>query len=93
MKNKKRHRVSSDEEDAEREAAERAAKKRKNEHVAEGEALLAPKLISMSGAASPAKRQERGGLTRTAGRLSPAKKRSGLSISRLNMLARPKMRQ
>jgi hypothetical protein len=88
---KKRHRVSTDEEDAEREAEERAAKKRKDEHVPEGEALLAPRLLgvaSPSGIPTPNK-------LLTPGRFASqsAKKKATLSLSRLNMLARPKLRK
>ncbi|PHH88381.1 hypothetical protein CDD83_7614 [Cordyceps sp. RAO-2017] len=96
MPNKKRHRASSDEEDSENEAAERALKKRKNEHVPEGQALLAPRLLGKT----PIK--DRLGRTpgktpsrlpgRTPGSASPSKKGSVLSVSRLNMLARPKNR-
>jgi len=85
LQNKKRHRVSTDEDDAEAEAAARAAKKRKNEHVPEGDALLAPRLM----ASASAKRKQ---IPRPAGGSSPSKKRPVLSLSRLNMLARPKNR-
>ncbi|KND87962.1 hypothetical protein TOPH_07390 [Tolypocladium ophioglossoides CBS 100239] len=104
MPNKKRHRASSDEEDAENEAAERAMKKRKNEHVPEGQALLAPRL--MGAAPASGVKQNRFGRSpvrtpsrtpgRTPGRTlasaSPSKKGSVLSMSRLNLLARPKNR-
>ncbi len=53
--NKKRHRVSADEDEVE-EAEERAAKKRKNNPAAEGDALLAPRLTGMHG--SPVEIQE-----------------------------------
>lgn len=108
MPNKKRHRASSDEEDAENEAAERAMKKRKDEHVPEGQALLAPRLVGTAPASgvkknrfsrSPVKTPSRtAGRTpgRTPGRApvsaSPSKKGPVLSMSRLNMLARPKNR-
>lgn len=99
MPNKKRHRATSDEEDAENEAAARALKKRKNEHVPEGQALLAPRLM----AKTPASGVKKSGIgrntktpTRTPGRAagsaSPSKKGPVLSVSRLNMLARPKNR-
>lgn len=55
MTNKKRHRVSSDEEDAENEDAQRVAKKQKNEHVPEGDALLAPRLTGGTPARGPTK--------------------------------------
>lgn len=90
MSNKKRHRASWDEEEAEEKDAERAAKKRKNEHVPEGDALLAPRLV---GSTPSAKKIKAGSaISRTAGSASPTKKRAGLSLSRLNMLARPKNR-
>jgi hypothetical protein len=96
--NKKRHRVSWDEEDVDREAEHRAAKKRRFESVPEGDALLAPRLmvaitpdiakkpkptIRAVGTVSPLKSPPK---------TSPAKKRPVLSLSRLNMLAKPKNR-
>ncbi|KAM0562080.1 hypothetical protein ACHAPJ_002524 [Fusarium lateritium] len=94
MSNKKRHRTSWDEEEAEQKESERAAKKRKNEHVPEGEALLAPRLV---GGTPSAKKAKAGSATprtpaRTPASATPSKKRSVLSLSRLNMLARPKNR-
>lgn len=90
MSNKKRHRTSWDEEEEEQKSAERAAKKRKAEHVPEGEALLAPRLV---GGTPSAKKVRFGSTTpRTPGSASPTKKRAVLSLSRLNMLARPKNR-
>jgi hypothetical protein len=97
MSNKKRNRVTTDEEDAEIEAAQREAKKRRRESVPEGEALLAPRLVGAGGSAS-AKRvlaasPRRLPVPRQApGTPSPVKKK-GISLSRLNMLARPKMRK
>ena len=102
MQSKKRHRPSTDEEDAKKEAEERAVKKRKNEHVPEGDALMAPRLM---GKGTPADKKGRAGMKLD----SPAKKtmvpRAGvqaasrtpgrkpvLSMSRLNMLATPKKR-
>ncbi|TWU75814.1 hypothetical protein ED733_004491 [Metarhizium rileyi] len=102
MQNKKRHRATADEDDFDN---ERAAKKRKNESVPEGQALLAPRLVR-AGSASVTKNSR---LTRTPGRAgnsrtprkapvcasasaSPTKKVTGLSMSRLNMLAQPKNR-
>ncbi|KAF4580959.1 erythromycin esterase [Ophiocordyceps camponoti-floridani] len=76
MQNKKRHRVKSDSDDADEEAAARAMKKRKNAHVPEGQALLAPRLLASKKAKIPGKKS--GGAV--------------LSKSRLNMLARPKNR-
>ncbi|KAF4978568.1 hypothetical protein FZEAL_5072 [Fusarium zealandicum] len=90
MSNKKRHRASWDEEEAEEKDAERMAKKRKNEHVPEGDALLAPRL---AGSTPSAKKTKIGSaVPRTPASASPTKKRSVLSLSRLNMLARPKNR-
>ncbi|KAF4343025.1 hypothetical protein FBEOM_3005 [Fusarium beomiforme] len=90
MSNKKRHRTSWDEEEEEQKSAERAAKKRKAEHVPEGEALLAPRLVG--GTPSAKKVRFGNGTPRTPGSASPTKKRAVLSLSRLNMLARPKNR-
>ncbi|KAL3964809.1 hypothetical protein ACCO45_001813 [Purpureocillium lilacinum] len=102
--NKKRHRASSDEEDAENEAAERAAKKRKHETVPEGQALLAPRLVGASAASSAKKRLLGRTPTKTPSRApavtpsrtpasaTPSKRGAVLSLSRLNMLARPKNR-
>jgi hypothetical protein len=70
MSNKKRRRADSDDE----EEAERSPKKPKP--VAEGEMLMAPKLLANAPKQPP----------------TPVKKR-GLSLSRLNALARPKMRK
>lgn len=89
MSNKKRHRATWDEEEAENASDERAAKKRKNEHVPEGDALLAPRLVASTPKSSAKKPQA---TPRTPGTASPTKKRGMLSISRLNMLARPKNR-
>ncbi|KAM0436729.1 hypothetical protein ACHAPT_002440 [Fusarium lateritium] len=90
MSNKKRHRASWDEEEAEEKDTERAAKKRKNEHVPEGDALLAPRLVG----STPSAKKVRAGsaVPRTPATASPTKKRAVLSLSRLNMLARPKNR-
>ncbi|KAK1831696.1 hypothetical protein QBC39DRAFT_83453 [Podospora conica] len=87
MSHKKRNRPSTDEQDAEDEAAERAAKKRRQNTVPEGDALLAPRLLAsakrqLSSAKKPV----------SAATPSPVKKR-GISMSRLNMLSRPKMRK
>ncbi|RDA82533.1 hypothetical protein CP532_0084 [Ophiocordyceps camponoti-leonardi (nom. inval.)] len=89
MHNKKRHRAKSDEEDADEEAAARAMKKRKKAHVPEGQALLAPRLMSghkrdRSGHHGPGRKP---GWT-----ASPGKKSVVLSKSRLDMLAQPKNR-
>ncbi|RFU73242.1 hypothetical protein TARUN_9014 [Trichoderma arundinaceum] len=100
MTNKKRHRAGSDDGDADKEASDRAGKKAKSSHVAEGEALLAPRLLASTPAASikKAKFARTVGqtparpITRVISSASPSKKRSTLSMSRLNMLARPKNR-
>ncbi|KAK4155184.1 hypothetical protein C8A00DRAFT_31981 [Chaetomidium leptoderma] len=94
MSTKKRHRVSTDEEEAEQEAAERAAKKRRQEKVPEGDALLAPRLVAAAASAkralgSPRRLPIPG---QAPGTPSPMK-RKGISLSRLNMLARPKTRK
>ncbi|EOO04111.1 hypothetical protein UCRPA7_386 [Phaeoacremonium minimum UCRPA7] len=88
MVNKKRHRVTDDEEEAEKEAAERAAKKQKSRPVAEGDALVAPRLLAKNrGSASPKKSPLKSG--NNTGRAKP----TSLSLARLNMLARPKNRK
>ncbi|SPQ22704.1 1c22646f-a5f8-463a-b67d-0da4a6a11dd5 [Thermothielavioides terrestris] len=108
MSSKKRHRPVPDEEEeeAEQEAARRAAKKRRQEAVPEGDALVAPRLLRASAAASaaskkrplasPRRRLPAPGPGQVAsappGTPSPVK-RKGISLSRLNMLARPKMRK
>lgn len=105
MQNKKRHRAESDSDDFD---DSRAAKKRKNESVPEGQELLAPRLVKP--AVTGATKSDRSGRTsvKTASSRSPwaspgralskkphatpAKKTPGLSMSRLNMLAKPKRR-
>ncbi|KAK3357745.1 hypothetical protein B0T25DRAFT_540049 [Lasiosphaeria hispida] len=89
MGTKKRNRASTDEEDAEMEAAERAAKKRKQETVPEGDALLAPKLTGANGG-RPISGPKKLLFATTPG---SARKRAGISLSRLNMLSRPKLRK
>ncbi len=105
LTSKKRHRPSSDEEDAEREAAQRASKKRKNTTTsAERPALSSAKAISSTPQSSvkrarldrtasltPSRQQLNKTPTATPRTASPAKK-PGMSMSRLNMLARPKTR-
>ncbi|KAI1143780.1 hypothetical protein F5Y05DRAFT_6158 [Hypoxylon sp. FL0543] len=83
MSNKKRHRASWDEEEDD-EAEKRAAKKLRKDPPVEGHALVAPRLV---GQGSPAKKAGKNPHTP-----SPQKK-GGLSLSRLNMLARPKIRK
>jgi hypothetical protein len=78
MPNKKRRRADSDDE-AEENEVERSPKKHKAS-VADGPMLMAPK--AMAPQASPKSKIP-----------SPAKKKSVLTLSRLNMLARPKMRK
>lgn len=94
MSNKKRHRVTWDEENAEMEEADRAAKRRKNEHVPEGHALVAPRMAAQTPGSSKRLQAVRGA-SRTPGSpasASPTKKKAGISLSRLNALARPKLR-
>lgn len=95
MINKKRHRVSTDEEEARQEEVERAAKKRRAGVVPEGEALLAPRLMASARkppvpAFSPARRF--GTPSSVVASPSPRKK-AGMSMSRLAQLARPKQRK
>jgi hypothetical protein len=107
INNKKRHRVSTDEEDAEREAEERAAKKQRQGETPEGLALVAPRFAGLSSPikkrefaapsspmkhqmTSPSKLRTPGGGMSTP---SPVKRKAVMSLSRLNMLARPKMRK
>ncbi|KAI1393651.1 uncharacterized protein F4822DRAFT_19994 [Hypoxylon trugodes] len=86
MTNKKRHRASWDEEE-EDEANKRTAKKLRKNPTVEGHALVAPRLMKLD---SPAKKAG----TAINGTPSPQKKKKGgLSMSRLNMLARPKVRK
>ncbi|KAI1194767.1 hypothetical protein F5X97DRAFT_335819 [Nemania serpens] len=88
MSNKKRHRASS-EEDGDDEGARRGAKKsRRHAPAAEGHALVAPELMSQ---VSPTK----GMFSSSPQTPSPQKKKkkTGLSLSRLNMLAQPKIRK
>ncbi|KAI0390178.1 hypothetical protein F5Y17DRAFT_462026 [Xylariaceae sp. FL0594] len=93
MANKKRHRAGPDE-DEEDEGAKRGMKKpRKDPSAAvEGHAVVAPRLANQG---SPAKRLLSGKPMRAASQTpSPQKKKkTGLSMSRLNMLARPKQRK
>lgn len=86
MANKKRHRASSDEEEEEDEGAKRGKKSRKITSVAEGHAVVAPRLIAR---ASPTK-QAASSAPRTPGQ---QRKKGGLSLSRLHMLAQPKVRK
>ncbi|KAI0965049.1 hypothetical protein F4678DRAFT_476898 [Xylaria arbuscula] len=90
MTNKKRHRASSDEdEDVDDEGAKRGAKKlRKHGPVAEGYALVAPKLV-----AQPSPVRKAVGSTPQTPSPQKKKKSGGLSLSRLNMLAQPKIRK
>ncbi|XDG00765.1 hypothetical protein ABKA04_000380 [Annulohypoxylon sp. FPYF3050] len=88
MSNKKRHRASWDEEEDER-AEQRSPKKLRKNPAPEGHALVAPRLLSRE---SPTKKP--GAAPRTPSpQKSPQKKKGGLSLSRLNMLARPKSRK
>ncbi|KAK0621485.1 hypothetical protein B0T17DRAFT_494951 [Bombardia bombarda] len=103
MRNKKRNRASTDEQEAEEEAAERAAKKRKHEMVPEGDALLAPRLMASAAkkhnlglggsSSSPKKQVSAPSRIGGGGTPSPTKKRGMISLSRLQMLSRPKARK
>ncbi|KAI0874338.1 hypothetical protein GGS24DRAFT_459655 [Hypoxylon argillaceum] len=85
MANKKRHRASSEEDDADDEGAKRGMKKlRKNPPAAEGHALVAPKLASQL---SPTKKMP------SSVPQTPQKKKTGLTLSRLQMLSQPKIRK
>ncbi|RYP63455.1 hypothetical protein DL769_006953 [Monosporascus sp. CRB-8-3] len=88
MSNKKRHRATPDDEDSD-EGAQRGAKKSKKDATAsapEGDALVAPRLVNKS---SPFKKPAP--ISHTP---SPMKKKGrGLTLSRLNMLATPKIRK
>lgn len=83
MSNKKRHRATWDEEEEEQ-AEQRTAKKLRKDPPVEGHALVAPRL---AGVDSPTKKLS--GVYSP----SPQKKKGGISLSRLNMLARPKARK
>ncbi|KAB5516918.1 hypothetical protein GE09DRAFT_1158914 [Coniochaeta sp. 2T2.1] len=94
LNNKKRLRVTSDEEEAEQEEVERQAKKRRAETVAEGEALLAPRLMASGKKAMPAFTPSKRFGTPSSVAASPSpRKKSGMTLSRLSMLARPKNRK
>lgn len=96
---KKRYRVEDDEEEAEREAAERAAKKQKSAAVPEGEALMAPRPIGTqraNGMRSPSKLFKKSPVKSripTAPTTSSGRKVTGISMSRLAYLAQPKQRK
>lgn len=98
---KKRHRVEDDEEEAEREAAERAAKKQKNATVPEGEALMAPRLTGTqrgNGIRSPTKIFKKSPMksripTAPTPTTSGVRKPTSISMSRLAYLAQPKQRK
>ncbi|KAM6488719.1 hypothetical protein HDV62DRAFT_377122 [Trichoderma sp. SZMC 28011] len=97
MANKKRHRANSTDGDADKEAADRAGKKAKSSHVPEGQALMAPRLLGKSPSISASAKKAAGKtparpIIRAVGSASTSKKRPTLSMSRLNMLARPKNR-
>ena len=92
MPNKKRHRAASEEHDVEREGAERGAKKRKNEPTPKSRSLFGSRSVSSTPLSSAKKLQTSRTPSRTVASPSPTKKKGGLSMSRLNMLARPKSR-
>ncbi|KAK1640479.1 hypothetical protein BDP81DRAFT_311282 [Colletotrichum phormii] len=89
MTNKKRARAREEEGDLEVDSGDRAGKRRKAEHVPEGDALLAPRLMGATPGTIGKKLQS----PRVAQSPSPTKKHGGMSLSRLNMLAKPKARQ
>lgn len=101
VSSKKRHRVEDDEEEAEREAAERALKKARGTAVPEGEALVAPRLASAkkpNGIRSPSKIMKRSpykSFIPSAAAASPSvsNKTAGISMGRLAYLAQPKQRK
>jgi len=99
LPNKKRNRAEDDDDDdlVDMEAGQRAAKKRKNAPVPAGDALLAPRLLgnkslprpAISGTTKPSQLVGFGSSRSP----SPSKKKPMLSLSRLNMLSRPKTRK
>lgn len=100
VSSKKRHRVEDDEEEAEREAAERAAKKAKGRAVPEGEALVAPRLASARkphGIRSPSKIMKKSphksGIPSAAASPSVGQKTAAITRGRLAYLAQPKQRK
>lgn len=100
VSSKKRHRVEDDEEEAEREAAERAAKKARGRAVPEGEALVAPRLASARkpiGVRSPSKLMRKSPFKSdtpsVAASPSVGHKTTGISLGRLAYLAQPKQRK
>lgn len=102
LSTKKRHRPSTDEEDAEREAVERASKKQKSSHTplfASRSVSSTPtsnKRVRTTATPTPSKSFNLGtpgsAAARTPMSASSATRRVGMSLSRLNMLARPKNR-
>lgn len=100
MSSKKRYRVEDDEAEAEREAAERAAKKMKSVAVPEGDALVAPRLVAAQrahGMRTPSKIVKKSPMKSRipAATASPAgaHKTRSISMSRLAYLAQPKQRK
>lgn len=99
---KKRHRVEDDEEEAEREAAERAAKKRKDATVPEGDALMAPRLTGANNGKAVRKPNKiskkspvksRIPAAASTSTISGGRKVARISASRLAYLAQPKQRK
>ncbi|PSR79751.1 hypothetical protein BD289DRAFT_485417 [Coniella lustricola] len=98
VSSKKRCRVEDDEQEAEREAAERAVKKKRSAAVPEGDALLAPRLTAARrnpAFKAPTKFIKRSPVktNSAAGATGQPKKPSTLSVSRLAYLAQPKRRK
>lgn len=103
MSSKKRYRVEDDEEEAERDATERAAKKMRSAAVPEGDALVAPRLTRLTtaqrghGIRSPSKIMKKSPIKSRipAPAASPAGglRTGAISMSRLAYLAQPKQRK
>ncbi|OLN93888.1 hypothetical protein CCHL11_03503 [Colletotrichum chlorophyti] len=89
MPNKKRARAREEEGDLEEDSTQRAGKRHKAEHVPEGDALLAPRLTGTTPNTVGKKPQGFSAIQSP----SPTKKRAGMSLSRLHMLAKPKVRK
>ncbi|KAH7038202.1 uncharacterized protein B0I36DRAFT_381262 [Microdochium trichocladiopsis] len=87
LSNKKRHRADSEEDEEIDEGVQRGAKKLRKTPKVEGHAIVAPRMISSP---SPAKSLVKKQAVTPA---SQQKKKAGMSLSRLHMLAQPKMRK
>lgn len=87
LSNKKRARAGSEEEEEVDEGVQRGAKKLRKEPKLEGHAVVAPRVVISS--PSPVKTLAK----KPAATPASQKKKSGMSLSRLNMLAQPKLRK